>query len=395
MALTEAKIRKLQFNGKNYKVADAYGLYLLVAKKSKRFYCRYTHRKKQCEVALGQWPFLKLEDARKKVFAIRTNLANNQPPLPYKISDKCFGEVAEEFMEHLSNQVAFSTFRNLQRKYNRYIKPSHLMSIRISEVSTQDILKILSPLRKEHKNTQAAKIKSLISRTFRYAIEHHGIEHDPTFLLARLNFSDTRTTHHPHIGDKFALGKLLADIDALDFSPVSDALRLLPYVFVRFNELAAARVEEFDLEDNIWQISSERMKQRRIHWIPLPKQALTIVKRRIAAVDNDGFLFPSIYRNNACISRSALMKQLKGLCDFYICLHSFRSTASTILHELGFHSDLIELQLSHKIRNSVAASYNFATFLDERREMLQVYADYLDSLKADYLKNKSNKNNVL
>ena len=137
------------------------------------------------------------------------------------------------------------------------------------------------------------------------------------------------------------------------------------------------------------------MKQRRIHWIPLPKQALTIVKRRIAAVDNDGFLFPSIYRNNACISRSALMKQLKGLCDFYICLHSFRSTASTILHELGFHSDLIELQLSHKIRNSVAASYNFATFLDERREMLQVYADYLDSLKADYLKNKSNKNNVL
>ena len=79
----------------------------------------------------------------------------------------------------------------------------------------------------------------------------------------------------------------------------------------------------------------------------------------------------------------------------YICLHSFRSTASTILHELGFHSDLIELQLSHKIRNSVAASYNFATFLDERREMLQIYADYLDSLKADYLKNKSNKNNVL
>ena len=90
MALTEAKIKKLKFEGKDLKITDSFGLYLKVSKKSKRFYCRYTYRKKQYEVAIGQWPFLSLADARKKVFAIRTNLANNQPPMPYKISDKCF-----------------------------------------------------------------------------------------------------------------------------------------------------------------------------------------------------------------------------------------------------------------------------------------------------------------
>ena len=392
MALTEAKIKKLQFNGKNLKITDHFGLYLLVAKKSKRFYCRYTYRKKQYEVAIGQWPFLSLADARQKVFNIRSNLAHNNPPVQYKISDKTFGQVADEFLDNLSQKIAFSTFTNLMRQYNRYIRHSELSSIRISEVTTQDILKILSPLRKQNKNTLVKKLKSLISRTFRYGIEHYGVQNDPTHLLSRLNFSDTRTRHHPHIADKEKLGKLLADIDAWDFSPVSDALRLLPYVFVRFAELVSARVEDFNLEEALWQIPAANMKQRRIHIVPLPKPAMMIVKRRIEFA-KDGFLFPSFNEHKKYISRSALSKRLKSLCDFEVCLHSFRSTASTFLHELGFHSDLIELQLSHKVRNATAASYNFHTFLDERRDMLQVYADFLDDLKVNFIKNTSFQNN--
>ena len=386
MALTEAKIKKLKFEGKDLKITDSFGLYLKVSKKSKRFYCRYTYRKKQYDVAIGQWPFLSLADARQKVFVIRSNLAHNNPPVQYKTSDKTFGQVADEFLDNLSQKIAFSTFTNLTRKYNRYIRYSELASLRISEVTTQDILKILSPLRKENKNTLVKKLKSLISRTFRYGIEHYGVQNDPTHLLSRLNFSDTRTVHYPHIADKEKLGNLLADIDALDFSSVSDALRLLPYVFVRFAELVSARVEDFKLEEEIWQIPAANMKQRRIHIVPLPRQAMVIVKRRILLARN-GFLFPSFNERKNHLSRSVLSNRLKSLCDFEVCLHSFRSTASTFLHELGFHSDLIELQLSHKVRNATAASYNFHTFLDERRTMLQVYADFLDDLKAGFLKN--------
>ena len=109
---------------------------------------------------------------------------------------------------------------------------------------------------------------------------------------------------------------------------------------------------------------------------------MEIVKRRIAAAEN-GFLFPSRYRNVDYVTKSWATDVFRKKTGSLASLHSFRSTASTLLHELGFHSDLIELQLSHKIRNRTAASYNFATFLDERQDMLQFWADFLDNLKSE------------
>ena len=122
------------------------------------------------------------------------------------------------------------------------------------------------------------------------------------------------------------------------------------------------------------------MKLRRDHLVPLSRQAMAIVERRIAATKN-GFLFPSRYRNGDYVSKCWVNKAFREKTGSSSTLHSFRSTASTLLHELGFHSDLIELQLSHKVHSSVAASYNFATFLDERRDMLQFWSDFLDELK--------------
>ena len=382
MKLTETKIKKLQFDGKKFKITDGYGLYLLVSKKSKRFYCRYTYRKQQFDVPIGEYPFISLEEARSKVFTIRHNLAHGLPPLPVKVSDPVFGEICEEFLNDISQKIAPRTLQAILSRYNLYIKHSKLSTIRISEITPQDILNLLSPLRKDGKEITAKNVRQFIGRVFRYGIEHYNVQNDPTYALALMRSATPyKTEHYPTIS-RSNLGQLLRRFDDLDISATNDALRLLPLLFVRQTELRCARVEEFDLSANLWRIPANRVKQRREHIVPLSKQAVEIIKRRIASAKN-GLLFPSSYGQNNCISRTWLSKQLKLLCDFDVCLHSFRSTASTLLHELGFHSDLIELQLSHKVKNQVVASYHFASFLDERMKMMQVWADFLDELRLD------------
>lgn len=378
--LTEARIRKLKFEGKRFKVTDMFGLYLLVSSKSKRFYCRYTYRKRQFDVPIGEHPFISLTQAREKVCAIRSNLANGLPPLMTKITDKTFNEVCCEFLDDLSDKVAYHTFESIISRYRLYIQNSPLARVPISQVTPQDIVSILSPLRKNDKEVTAKLVLSLISRVFRYGIEHYGLQEDPTYLLSQVkSYKQYKATPHaPFSRDD--LRQILSKLDDDDFSPVADALRFLPYVFVRVSELCFAHIDDFDLSEKLWRIPASKMKLRRDHLVPLSRQAMAIVERRIAATKN-GFLFPSRYRNGDYVSKCWVNKAFREKTGSSSTLHSFRSTASTLLHELGFHSDLIELQLSHKVHSSVAASYNFATFLDERRDMLQFWSDFLDELK--------------
>ena len=381
--LTEAKIKKLKFDGKNFKVTDGYGLYLLVAKKSKRFYCRYTYRKQQFDVPIGEYPFISLAQARERVFAIRSNLANGLPPLMTKITDKTFDEICQEFLSEFSNKVAYHTLESTMSRYRLYLQNAPLASVRISQVTPQDILSILSPLRKDGKETTAKKVLSLINSVFRYGIEHYGLQENPAYVLSQMKIAvkPYQTVHHQPFSRE-DLSVILSKLDDDDFSPVADALRLLPHIFVRIGELCSAHIDDFDLSEKLWRISADKMKLRRVHLVPLSRQAMAIIERRIALAEN-GFLFPSRYGKTDFISKCWTTTVFRQKTGSVLSLHSFRSTASTLLHELGFHSDLIELQLSHKIRNNTAAPYNFATFLDERRDMLQFWSNFLDKLKSE------------
>ena len=379
--LTEAKIKKLPFKDKKYKVADEYGLYLLVSPKSKRFYCRYTYRKRQFDVAIGEYPFMSLQQARDKVFTIRSNLVNGLPPVPFKISDKTFDEICVEFLGDFANKVAYHTLESTMSRYRLYLQNAPFASVRISQVTPQDILSVLSPLYKDGKEVTAKLVLSLISRVFHYGIVHYGLQENPTDLVPQIKTTKQYVTTHYQPFSRDDLSLILAKLDDDDFSPVADALRLLPYVFVRVGELCAAHIDDFDLSEKMWRIPAGKMKMARIHLVPLSRQAMTIVERRIAAAEN-GFLFPSRYGKTDFISKCWATTIFRQKTGSSASLHSFRSTASTLLHELGFHSDLIELQLSHKIQNKTAASYNFATFLDERQSMLKFWADFFDDLKS-------------
>jgi integrase len=158
---------------------------------------------------------------------------------------------------------------------------------------------------------------------------------------------------------------------------------MAPYVFVRPGELRRAEWEEFNFDKAEWRIPAARMKMRQQHIVPLARQVLEILEDLQLYTGNGRFLFPSMRANTAPISDMTLLGGLRrmGYTKEQMTVHGFRSMASTLLNEHGYNRDWIERQLAHGERNSVRAAYNFAEYLQERRKMMQEWADFLDSLK--------------
>jgi hypothetical protein len=162
------------------------------------------------------------------------------------------------------------------------------------------------------------------------------------------------------------------------------ALKLTPYVFVRPGELRFAEWREFDLDAAEWRIPAEKMKMDEYHLVPLSKQVVSIIRELQPFTGNGKYLFPSLRTKERPISDVTLNAVLRrlGFSSEEQTAHGFRTIADTFLNELGFPPDIIELQLARKERNKVRAAYNRAQRLDERRKMMQLWADHLDSLRA-------------
>jgi integrase len=199
--------------------------------------------------------------------------------------------------------------------------------------------------------------------------------------------------NHAAITDPRKAGELMRAIDSYVGYPASRAaLRLSPLVFLRPGELRQAEWHEFDLEGALWRIpgrqrargKNARMKMDDPHIVPLSTQAMTILKDLKTLTGRGRFVFPSIRTGSRPMSNNTVNAALRrlGYSGDEMTAHGFRAMASTLLNEKGFPPDVIELQLAHQERNKVRAAYNRAVRLDERRRMMQSWADYLDTLKA-------------
>ena len=182
-----------------------------------------------------------------------------------------------------------------------------------------------------------------------------------------------------------ALTGLLRAIDAYDGSNVvRHALRLAPMVFVRPGELRAAEWKDFNLDAGEWRIGAERMKMRVQHVVPLSRQAVAILREMEPVTGAGRFVFPSPRTAKRPLSDNGMLAALRrmGFEQGVLTVHGFRSTASTLLNEQGWHPDAIERQLAHSERDGVRAVYNYAEYLPERRKMMQFWSDYLDNLRS-------------
>ena len=162
------------------------------------------------------------------------------------------------------------------------------------------------------------------------------------------------------------------------------ALKFAPLVFVRPGELRKAEWSEVDLDNAEWRIPAEKMKMDRPHIVPLSRQAAELLSEIKPLTGSGRYVFPSVRSRQRPMSENTLNNALgnMGYSGDEMTAHGFRSMASTRLNEMGWNRDAIERQLAHVEGNAVRAAYNYAEHLDERRHMLQAWADYLDGLRG-------------
>jgi integrase len=389
MSLTEVEIRAAKPEAKPYKVYDEKGLFLLVKPNGARLWrFKYSHAGAEKLLSLGAYPEVPLKRAREKRDEARSLVADAIDPSAKRKAEKCaqahtFAAIADEWLETKRATLTESSWQRDRDQLVKIVGP-YLGSRPIADIEAPELLGILKRLEKRGVRDTAHKVRAVCGRVFRYAIATGRARRDISADLKGA-LAPKGAESYAAITEPAKVGKLMRAIEEYDGQPATHAaLKLAPYLFVRPGELRGAEWKEFDLEHGEWRIPAERMKMREQHIVPLARQAVAILKELKPITGQGRYVFPAIGPQKRPISENTLNGALRRLgysCD-EMTPHGFRSLASTLLNEQGWHPDLIELQLAHKERNKVRAAYNRAQRLAERRKMMQSWADYLDALRS-------------
>lgn len=387
--LSETAIRSAKPRERPYKLFDERGLYLLVAPTGGRLWrFRYRNGGKEKLLALGAYPDVPLRRAREKRDEARRLVADGIDPNVQRQADKAtlchtFEIAAREWLELLKNGIKASTFQRERSQLERFVFPD-LGNRPIARITTPEILTVLKKIEARGTTDTAHRVRSSCVRILRYAAQigrPHNVKTDD--LKGALAAVVKR--HFAAITDPARVGELLRAIDAYVGQPTTvAALKLAPYVFVRPGELRKMEHAELNLDAAEWRIPGERMKKGELHIVPLSTQVVDILRGVQLLTGNGRYVFPSLLSRDRPISDNTLNTALRrlGYSNEEMTGHGFRTMASTLLNEKGWHPDLIELQLAHAERNKVRDAYNRAQRLDERRKMMQDWSDYLDGLRA-------------
>ena len=393
MPLSDVTIRNAKPREKQYKLSDERGLYLLV-KESGRKYFRVDYRfaGKRKTLSLGVYPDVSLAEAREKRDDARKLLKNGVDPSQVRRESKMrlkelavnnFKAIAWEWFQKNRTVWTKGHSETVIRRLELNVFP-FLGEHPVKSISSPELLAVLQKIEDRGAIETAHRVKQICGQVFRYAIATGRAERDPSADLKGA-LTPVKPENMPAITEPKEIGGLLRAIDGYKgYFETRCALQLAPLVFVRPGELRHAEWAEIDLDNTEWKIPSEKMKMRQPHIVPLSRQAVKIFKEIEPVTGNGKYVFPSVRSVQRPMSENTVNAALRrmGYTKDELVGHGFRSMASTLLHEQGWPSDVIERQLAHAERNSVKAAYNHAEHLPERRKMMQAWADYLEALKA-------------
>ena len=393
MKLTDTKIRTAKPRERPYKLFDGGGLYLMVSAQKDGAAGRYWRLKYRIEgkekvLAIGTYPDINLREAREAAQHARRLLVRGVDPSEKKRSSKVvqsdtFLLVAEEWLALQARKLAAVTLEKGRWMLETFIYP-RLGGKLINEIKAPELLGALRAIEAKGHHETATRTKQRVGQVMRYAIATGRAERDITADL-RGALAPVPTKNRAAITDPGRVGELLRAIDGYQGEPATAAaLKLAPLTFVRPGELRGAEWREFDLDGAEWCIPGDRTKMGDAHLVPLSSQVVDILAGLRALTGSGRFLFPSLRSRDRPMSENTLNAALRrlGYTTEQMTAHGFRAMASTLLNEQGFPPDVIELQLAHAERNKVRAAYNRAQRLEERRRMMQAWADYLDALRA-------------
>jgi len=390
MKLTATAVK----NAKPGRHSDGEGMYLLVTEVGQKYW-RFDYRflGKYKTLALGVFPDTTLAMARSKRSEARTLLASNQDPSVAKRKAKeiakqkfenTFQSVAQKWIETTASQRKSNTDSKLKSWLSRDVIPE-LGLLPVSEIKTTDVLRILRKMEARGIYDSVLRVKQIVSRIMKFAVREGLIERDPTYELQGPDtFKSKPTKHHSAITDPIAFGGLLRAIAGYEgHFVIKTALQLSPLVFVRPGELRAMEWKEVDLENATWSIPGHRMKMSVDHIVPLSTQAVALLQDLYLVTGDKQLAFPSLKGEGRPLSENTINAALTsmGYDGTRHRAHGFRASARTMLDEqLGFPAHLIEHQLAHAVKDANGRAYNRTSHLQERRKMMQEWANYLDQL---------------
>ena len=383
MALTDTKLKSLKAKDKSYSVSDDRGLFIEVLKTKKVWRMRYRLGGKQEKITFGEYPDVSLAEAREQREQARKLVAKGISPAQEKQKQK-----REELSLNTIADFAPVWFDEVAKQRNK--NPTTIKSIiekdiiptigkvKLSNCTVTDILKVTDKIKARGADHSALMARNILKRMFSYAISREKATFNPAAAIEAQYIAVAKSRDVALEPDE--IGKLLRGIYTASFRRAFKlALHLLVITMVRKSELLNATWSEIDFKNSIWTIPADRMKKSKEHIVPLSRQALAMFEELKSLSSKSSYVLPSRNTLKKPTSKSALNYVVRSLDldirDFVI--HDFRRTASTLLNESGFNSDWIEKALAHE-QKGVRGVYNRAEYLEQRKEMLQWWADFVN-----------------
>ena len=389
MALTELQIKNAKPQAKQYKIYDANGLFLLIKPNGGKYWrFKYRFAEKEKTSAFGVSPEIKLAEARDLRDSARKHLRAGIDPAIQKKAAKLqiissqknsFEAIALEWHEQRKHLWTERHAAKILKIIKAKLFPS-IGSIPINQVKPPELLAALRKIESAGRLHTAQRLLQTASQIFRYAVASGRAERDITVDL-RGALTPSKKTNYARLSEN-ELPEFLNKLEKYQGEDQTKiAMKLLMLTFVRTVELRGAKWQEIDFNKAEWRIPAERMKMRKPHIVPLSKQAIALFRQQQRLTGNYEFVFPNRNRPTSCISENTIIYAIYRMgYHSRTTAHGFRGTASTILHEHGFDTAIIELQLAHGDKNQVRASYNHAKHLPARADMMQWWGDFLDKI---------------
>ena len=391
MKLNDRQIKNAKPAEKPFKLNDGKGLYLYInTSGGKLWRFDFSHNGKRKTLSIGKYPTISLVEARQAAENARRLLVSGQDPSEAKQQEKRERQAA-----------ALNTFESIARRWHtdnlHRWKENHaarvisdfekdvfpaIGEIQITEISVSDVKAVISAIIARGATVTAEKVRQWIGAVYQYAAMLEITDRNPAAVL-RGHFEQAKTDHRPALPreelTEFFRRLILAEIEPQN----RIALILNMLTFLRSTELRGGQWDEIDFDAAVWTVPAQRMKHEKTapkppHAVPLADWTLELLAELKEITGNTPFLFPSRTKTDGFISDATIGRIIERMgYKGRVTPHGFRSLASSILNEQGFNPDAIERQLAHIENNKIRAAYNRADYLNERKEFMQWYSDFL------------------
>ena len=391
MKLNDRQIKNAKPAEKPFKLNDGKGLYLYInTSGGKLWRFDFSYNGKRKTLSIGKYPTVSLVEARQAAENARRLLVSGQDPSEAKQQEKRERQAA-----------ALNTFESIARRWHtdnlHRWKENHaariisdfekdvfpaIGEIQITEISVSDVKAVISAIIARGATVTAEKVRQWIGAVYQYAAMLEITDRNPAAVL-RGHFEQAKTDHRPALPreelTEFYRRLILAEIEPQN----RIALILNMLTFLRSTELRGGQWNEIDFDAAMWTVPAQRMKHEKTapkppHAVPLADWTLELLAELKEITGNTPFLFPSRTKTDGFISDATISRIIERMgYKGRVTPHGFRALASSILNEQGYNPDAIERQLAHVEEDRIRAAYNRADYMDERREMMQWYSDYL------------------